>query len=119
MEWELVQLIVDQQWRLRRAAAVENALMGMMDPEGPEEIEIDTGVVRQLGSPADLHPAHPAGAERRPKAAQGHAGSSPVPGEPANALDDGHLRAPQKAGLGVGVPRMPSASEAYHLTFDF
>ena len=50
MEREKVQLIVDQQWRLRRAAAMENALMGMMDPEGPEEIEIDTGVVRQLGT---------------------------------------------------------------------
>jgi hypothetical protein len=41
---------VDQQWRLRRAAAIENALMGMMDPEGPEEIEIDTGVVRELAT---------------------------------------------------------------------
>jgi len=50
MEREKVQLIVDQQWRLRRAAAMENALMGMMDPEGPEEIEIDTGVVRQVAT---------------------------------------------------------------------
>ena len=50
MEREKVQLIVDQQWRLRRAAAIENALMGMTDPEGPEEIEIDTGVVRELGN---------------------------------------------------------------------
>jgi len=50
MEREKVQLIVDQQWRLRRAATIENALMGMMDPEGPEEIEIDTGVVRELGN---------------------------------------------------------------------
>ena len=50
MERELVQLIVDQQWRLRRAAAIENALMGMMDPEGAEEIEIDTGVVRQVAT---------------------------------------------------------------------
>jgi len=38
------------QWRLRRAAAMENALMGMMDPEGPEEIEIDTDVVRQVAT---------------------------------------------------------------------
>jgi len=50
MEREKVQLIVDQLWRLRRAAAIENALMGMMDPEGAEEIEIDTGVVRQLAT---------------------------------------------------------------------
>ena len=42
---------MDQQWRLRRAAAMENALMGMMDPEEPEEIEIDAGVVlRQLAT---------------------------------------------------------------------
>ena len=50
MEREKVQLIADQQWRLRRAAAMENALMGMMDPDGPEEIEIDTGVVRQVAT---------------------------------------------------------------------
>ena len=41
---------MNQQWRLRRAAAMENALMGMMDPEGPEEIEIDTDVVRQVAT---------------------------------------------------------------------
>jgi hypothetical protein len=45
-----VQLIADQQWRLRRAAAMENALMGMMDPDGPEEIEIDTDVVQQVAT---------------------------------------------------------------------
>jgi len=50
MEREKVQLIVDQLWRLRRAAAIENGLMGMMDPEVAEEIEIDTGVVRQLAT---------------------------------------------------------------------
>jgi len=50
IEREKVQLIVDQQWRLRRAAAMENALVGMMDPEGLEEIEIDAGVVRQVAT---------------------------------------------------------------------
>ena len=50
MEREVVQLIVAQQWRLRRAEAIENALMGM-DPEGPAEIEIDANdVVRQMGT---------------------------------------------------------------------
>jgi len=50
VERELAQLIADQQWRLKRVAAIENAMMGMGGAEGGESIEILTEDVRTLGT---------------------------------------------------------------------
>jgi len=50
VERELAQLIADQQWRLKRVAAMENTMMGMGGAEGGENIEILTEDMRTLAT---------------------------------------------------------------------
>jgi len=50
VEQELAKLIADQQWRLKRVAAMEKAMMGMGDAGGGESIEIHAEDIRTLAT---------------------------------------------------------------------
>ena len=69
VERELAQLIADQQWRLKRAAAIENAMMGIGrrgrrgKHRNPHRGRADLRDLR------DLHTTHPPRDERCPEAA--------------------------------------------------